>query len=112
MSLVFFFQAEDGIRYHCVTGVQTCALPILDANGFAMYFEVQRLALAAHLEVHREAVGVYVRHDAQPTSRAPLAPTIGRAPCRGRVNAPEDVGIEEGNGLHDAWIDRVDELLE
>src|SRR5438034_10962519 len=24
----FFFQAEDGIRDHCVTGVQTCALPI------------------------------------------------------------------------------------
>ena len=29
MSVVFFFfQAEDGIRDHCVTGVQTCALPI------------------------------------------------------------------------------------
>src|SRR5260221_6595570 len=26
--LIFFFQAEDGIRDHCVTGVQTCALPI------------------------------------------------------------------------------------
>src|SRR5260221_10338256 len=25
---LFFFQAEDGIRDHCVTGVQTCALPI------------------------------------------------------------------------------------
>src|SRR6201988_3028809 len=25
----FFFQAEDGIRYLIVTGVQTCALPIL-----------------------------------------------------------------------------------
>src|SRR5947207_7442945 len=25
---IFFFQAEDGIRPHCVTGVQTCALPI------------------------------------------------------------------------------------
>src|SRR5260221_1951353 len=25
---VLFFQAEDGIRDHCVTGVQTCALPI------------------------------------------------------------------------------------
>src|SRR5699024_11485883 len=25
----FFFQAEDGIRYRNVTGVQTCALPIL-----------------------------------------------------------------------------------
>src|SRR5690349_23805276 len=24
----FFFQAEDGIRYLYVTGVQTCALPI------------------------------------------------------------------------------------
>ena len=28
--LFFFFQAEDGIRDHCVTGVQTCALPIWD----------------------------------------------------------------------------------
>src|SRR5260221_7965059 len=27
-AFVFFFQAEDGIRDHCVTGVQTCALPI------------------------------------------------------------------------------------
>src|SRR5207245_408432 len=26
--LFFFFQAEDGIRYATVTGVQTCALPI------------------------------------------------------------------------------------
>ena len=25
----FFFQAEDGIRDYKVTGVQTCALPIL-----------------------------------------------------------------------------------
>src|SRR5258707_13779296 len=28
-ALVFFFQAEDGIRDIGVTGVQTCALPIL-----------------------------------------------------------------------------------
>src|SRR2546422_4428671 len=27
-SVVFFFQAEDGIRDVAVTGVQTCALPI------------------------------------------------------------------------------------
>src|SRR5690606_41206394 len=26
----FFFQAEDGIRYFHVTGVQTCALPIYE----------------------------------------------------------------------------------
>src|SRR5438552_8653556 len=29
----FFFQAEDGIRDDLVTGVQTCALPILAAAG-------------------------------------------------------------------------------
>src|SRR5260221_1936637 len=28
VAAAFFFQAEDGIRDHCVTGVQTCALPI------------------------------------------------------------------------------------
>src|SRR5690606_40773713 len=28
----FFFQAEDGIRVFHVTGVQTCALPIYDAD--------------------------------------------------------------------------------
>src|SRR3989475_2277726 len=30
---VFFFQAEDGIRYLTVTGVQTCALPISGHSG-------------------------------------------------------------------------------
>src|SRR5260370_35894780 len=34
-GLFFFFQAEDGIRDSSVTGVQTCALPIL-ATTFAM----------------------------------------------------------------------------
>src|SRR5256885_6283630 len=28
MRMIFFFQAEDGIRDYKVTGVQTCALPI------------------------------------------------------------------------------------
>src|SRR5262249_59443761 len=28
LVVFFFFQAEDGIRYWSVTGVQTCALPI------------------------------------------------------------------------------------
>src|SRR5437016_11810703 len=30
--LIFFFQAEDGIRDWSVTGVQTCALPIFNAS--------------------------------------------------------------------------------
>src|SRR5882762_10860667 len=32
-GLFFFFQAEDGIRESSVTGVQTCALPILADAG-------------------------------------------------------------------------------
>src|SRR2546430_3909840 len=32
-AVVFFFQAEDGIRDLTVTGVQTCALPISDGGG-------------------------------------------------------------------------------
>src|SRR2546430_12770835 len=32
ISLLFFFQAEDGIRDLTVTGVQTCALPICSAR--------------------------------------------------------------------------------
>src|SRR5687767_771746 len=33
----FFFQAEDGIRDKLVTGVQTCALPILGNAGGSFY---------------------------------------------------------------------------
>src|SRR5437867_10484910 len=32
----FFFQAEDGIRDRTVTGVQTCALPILNLCEYLM----------------------------------------------------------------------------
>src|SRR5690606_39753601 len=32
----FFFQAEDGIRDFHVTGVQTCALPILEAGDVSL----------------------------------------------------------------------------
>src|SRR3712207_7687772 len=34
MYILFFFQAEDGIRDIGVTGVQTCALPILHSCIF------------------------------------------------------------------------------
>src|SRR5579871_3975462 len=34
LKRVFFFQAEDGIRYLYVTGVQTCALPIFRWSSF------------------------------------------------------------------------------
>src|SRR5256885_14202501 len=33
LLIIFFFQAEDGIRDYKVTGVQTCALPISIYSG-------------------------------------------------------------------------------
>src|SRR5438270_105825 len=46
--VLFFFQAEDGIRDLTVTGVQTCALPIL----FALW---QKLAQAQNEQAHDPA---------------------------------------------------------
>src|SRR2546425_11698091 len=47
----FFFQAEDGIRYKLVTGVQTCALPILVARrlGLLRASAPRRVAFTAHV---------------------------------------------------------------
>src|SRR5207244_5192980 len=39
----FFFQAEDGIRDDLVTGVQTCALPIFDADLLVLLTDVDGL---------------------------------------------------------------------
>src|SRR5262249_59582773 len=69
LGCAFFFQAEDGIRDWSVTGVQTCALPILvdgahDARGDE-----------AGVERLRALVG-----DAPQRLRE-----IGRASCRERV---------------------------
>src|SRR2546430_11078225 len=38
MDYFFFFQAEDGIRDLTVTGVQTCALPILKPRDLEEHF--------------------------------------------------------------------------
>src|SRR5256885_5306294 len=35
--MIFFFQAEDGIRDYKVTGVQTCALPIFGSTATLGY---------------------------------------------------------------------------
>src|SRR5438034_6758167 len=59
----FFFQAEDGIRDHCVTGVQTCALPI---------FFLQTSAAAALAAPFSKVAGA----KSQPAFNAPLAETL------------------------------------
>ena len=58
--LFFFFQAEDGIRDHCVTGVQTCALPIL--------LQINILIVSWHIICIAESVWMLVQ-----SSRSKLA---------------------------------------
>src|SRR5256885_7104185 len=54
----FFFQAEDGIRYYKVTGVQTCALPICRALGDRSPPRSSRLGDLAGLLAGREDPGL------------------------------------------------------
>src|SRR6266545_5513858 len=76
--LFFFFQAEDGIRDKLVTGVQTCALPILARafvgrpKAFLMDEPLSNLDAKLRAQTRRELVDlhrrvattvVYVTHD-------------------------------------------------
>ena len=76
-----FFQAEDGIRFHCVTGVQTCALPI------------SRPSNAIRIAFDGRVVGVWIlaqcikRHGLTWQAVAAYHTPIERNPDRGRAYA-------------------------
>src|SRR5947207_14656811 len=73
----FFFQAEDGIRDHCVTGVQTCALPI---SGMATA-SVDKQGKPIYLIIAQEAL-IQIEK-------------IGRASCRERVEVFGAYGVNQ-----------------
>src|SRR2546421_6017825 len=84
----FFFQAEDGIRDLIVTGVQTCALPILQlrcARSAALDRSCTNAAAPSAMAVkaRRAWRSRMAPADAStiPTERS----KIGRASCRERV---------------------------
>src|SRR5258706_5935893 len=92
VMLLFFFQAEDGIRDWSVTGVQTCALPILFPRDYPIprkhrrALNDRRRAYSIHpnfrSERNREfANQVVYRRLAYVVGLA----EIGRASCRERV---------------------------
>src|SRR3989449_11277234 len=56
-GLIFFFQAEDGIRDVAVTGVQTCALPICELS---LYTSAQADDLGAVAKAFEQKYGVKV----------------------------------------------------
>src|SRR5438128_11674766 len=80
---VFFFQAEDGIRDATVTGVQTCALPIL-----GQLFEA-RPQLAELVQMRGELFDVRLRRGHRRRCRV-RGDQIGRASCRARLWASGD----------------------
>src|SRR5436305_13616423 len=74
MFSFFFFQAEDGIRDADVTGVQTCALPILSSASTRV------------MGTSRNATSATASARTPPTPSMTVMPNeIGRASCRERV---------------------------
>src|SRR5438270_11944645 len=82
----FFFQAEDGIRDLTVTGVQTCALPILAIGGPEEPQTRLRSMLGQDLTeaLIPEPVEVDLS-SANETAVGDAVAEIGRASCRERV---------------------------
>src|SRR2546430_9062923 len=78
----FFFQAEDGIRDLTVTGVQTCALPILCIRGFESVHKHKLVREQQHLGVFlpgTERFGRRLRRTAEILLRVPFASVFGRS---------------------------------
>src|SRR5699024_11248860 len=96
----FFFQAEDGIRDRNVTGVQTCALPIL-AGGVSITYETTEknpssedmadtiYKLQQRVEQYSTESQVYQEGDNRITVEIPGV-KIGRASCRERVEIVDE----------------------
>src|SRR5438093_10446300 len=90
----FFFQAEDGIRDWSVTGVQTCALPILDAPNASAAAAVRK-----PVGGRGGSVGgvqqVWSLAQMAPRPQSTSAAQIGRASCRERVEISVGAGARK-----------------
>src|SRR2546430_13324141 len=91
-SVLFFFQAEDGIRVLTVTGVQTCALPIYGFRPFVLGVSEVPGELEAGLPLLEVKDPIRGRRwvalpftDRCPPLQSSSAAEIGRASCRERV---------------------------
>src|SRR5687767_15326592 len=87
----FFFQAEDGIRDKLVTGVQTCALPILSGkfgvtavtgHGDIAEPETSKALMQVAFKEFKRLDALVVNAG---THAAGMLGKIGRASCRERV---------------------------
>src|SRR5947207_1072945 len=68
--LFFFIQAEYGIRVHCVTGVQTCALPIFETSRAMWNYHTLAFAIregTRYAAVHGSGCSADPRNSCQAT---------------------------------------------
>src|SRR5436190_2687705 len=79
----FFFQAEDGIRDHCVTGVQTCALPICHPVAGLSDISTRSGASMIWTSMRRKRLATGWR--ASSLSIAAASPTSSSPTCRCRA---------------------------
>src|SRR5690349_24882204 len=94
--IIFFFQAEDGIRALYVTGVQTCALPISGADK-----AVGGIGKAISGIAHNTPGLSQLLEESASSKIAKLA-EIGRASCRERVESSGGAGSGEEKGADEA----------
>src|SRR3712207_9160912 len=78
----FFFQAEDGIQYIGVTGVQTCALPISLGTRSTALFDARGLVLATADMLGNRTTHFYDAAGAPLAQQDPRE--IGRASWKGK----------------------------
>src|SRR6266705_5728069 len=90
ISFCFFFQAEDGIRDRTVTGVQTCALPILHCELEAPLMGERRVCRLLAVEDDLERRILAVRQPEVPTG---VQLYIERYGVAGRGDIGEHTGV-------------------
>src|SRR3712207_8398204 len=100
--MFFFFQAEDGIRDIGVTGVQTCALPILYGQmtaGSWIYIGTQGILQGTYETFAAVAAKLAGRHDGHGQSGGSLAGTLTlTGGCGGKGGAQPSGAALHGRG--------------
>src|SRR5690606_40914034 len=85
----FFFQAEDGIRDFHVTGVQTCALPILLRGGQDLDFRAPPQLDLVAVSMPVDALSRYAREIEARDIECELRDVVVASPAPERARSEE-----------------------
>src|SRR4030066_1467469 len=101
MYCSFFFQAEDGIRDSSVTGVQTCALPILTRKAARLRERPSYGTLSLSGRSHRPEIG-----RASCRERGEISVVAVSLKKKNRTNDGGASGVSVGSAWHDQDLAR------